>query len=41
MQYLKRTDVIISAVPQIEGLTAEDFIDYARERESILKYMPD
>ena len=38
---MKRTDIFISSVPHIEGLTVEDFLDYAREKPSIIKYLPD
>ena len=30
-----------SAVPQIEGLTIEDFMKFARDKPNILKYLPD
>lgn len=32
---------MVSAVPQIEGLTIEDFIKHARTKPAILKYLPD
>ena len=41
MQYIKRQAVKVSAVPQIEGLTIEDFIKYARKDQVLLKYLPD
>lgn len=31
----------VSAIPQIEGLTIDDFIKYARDKPNILKYLPD
>lgn len=31
----------VSAVPQIEGLTTEDFLDFAREKPSLMKFIPD
>jgi len=33
--------IMIAAVPQIEGLTVENFIAYARQKPSLLKYLPD
>lgn len=32
---------MVAAVPQIEGLTVEDFTEYARGKQNILKYLPD
>ena len=40
-QYLKRTEVKVAAVPQIEGLTVTDFLDYARKHQQLLNYLPD
>lgn len=31
----------MSAVPQIEGLTTEDFLDFAREKPSLMRFLPD
>lgn len=31
----------VSAVPQIEGLTTEDFLDHARKKPALLKLLPD
>ena len=31
----------VSAVPQIEGLTVQDFLEYARGKPQMLKYLPD
>ena len=31
----------MAAVPQIEGLTSEDFLNYAKERPPMLSYLPD
>jgi hypothetical protein len=31
----------VSAIPQIEGLTVEEFLKYARKNPTILKYLPD
>ncbi len=31
----------VAAVPQIEGLTIEDFLTYAREKPVLLKHLPD
>lgn len=31
----------IAAVPQIEGLTTEDFLNYARTKHDLLKLLPD
>ena len=31
----------VSAVPQIEGLTIEDFLDHARAKPQLLKCLPD
>ncbi|KEJ82421.1 hypothetical protein OXYTRIMIC_091 [Oxytricha trifallax] len=41
IQYLKRSEVMVAAVPQIEGLTADDFLDYAKNKPSLLSYLPD
>jgi hypothetical protein len=32
---------MVSAVPQIEGLTVEDILEFARGKASILKHLPD
>ncbi|KEJ82624.1 hypothetical protein OXYTRIMIC_511 [Oxytricha trifallax] len=32
---------MVAAVPQIEGLTADDFLDYAKNKPSLLSYLPD
>ena len=31
----------VAAVPQIEGLTIEDFLNYARKKAELMKYIPD
>lgn len=31
----------VAAVPQIEGLTIDDFLKYARLKPSLLKFLPD
>jgi len=31
----------VSAVPQIEGLTIQDFLEYAKGEPPMLKYLPD
>ena len=31
----------VSAVPQIEGLTIQDFLEYAKTKPDFLKYLPD
>lgn len=31
----------IAAVPQIEGLSVEEFLAYAREHSNLLKFLPD
>ena len=31
----------MAAVPQIEGLTVEDFLKLARKKPALLKYLPD
>lgn len=31
----------VAAVPQIEGLTTEDFLNYARKKDELLKFLPD
>ena len=31
----------VSAVPQIEGLTIEDFLKHARKKPTLLKHLPD
>ena len=41
LQYLNRDEVKVSAVPQIEGLTVHDFLDFAKNKPSLLKYLPD
>lgn len=33
--------MIVAAVPQIEGLTADDFLEYAERKPSLLAYFPD
>ena len=38
---MKREDVKVSAVPKIEGLTIEDFLDYASKKKSLLSYLPE
>ena len=40
-QYIKRSAVKVAAVPQIEGLTVEDFLTHARKKAPLLKYLPD
>ena len=41
LQYLRRNEVKVSAVPQIEGLTVQDFLQYAKKNQAFLKYLPD
>ena len=31
----------VSAVPQIEGLTVSDFLEYAKTKTQMLRYLPD
>ena len=31
----------VSAVPHIEGLTIQDFLDFARKKPSMLNFLPD
>lgn len=31
----------IAAVPQIEGLTVEDFLKHARNKPALLRFLPD
>lgn len=31
----------VSAVPHIEGLTVEDFLNYAKDKPNLLRYLPD
>jgi hypothetical protein len=31
----------VSAVPQIEGLTVQHFLEYAKKKPAMLKYLPD
>jgi len=38
---LKRQDVSIASVPQIEGLTRKDFEELASAKPSMKKYLPD
>lgn len=38
---MKRQSVKVSAIPQIDGLTAEDFLTLARQKQNISKYLPD
>lgn len=38
---IKRSAVKVAAVPQIEGLTIEDFLSYARKKPELLRYLPD
>jgi hypothetical protein len=38
---LKRTDINVSSVPHIEGLTVEDFLEYARNKPDLIKYLPE
>jgi len=33
--------VKITAIPHFEGLTVQDFLDYARKKPSLLKFLPD
>jgi hypothetical protein len=33
--------VKISAVPQIDGLTVEDFLTQAKKKPTLLRYLPD
>ena len=38
---MKRSVVKVAAVPYIEGLTMENFLNHARKKPSLLKYFPD
>lgn len=40
LQYISRKDIMIADVPHIDGLTVEDFLDYANDKDSIKKYLP-
>ena len=40
-KFIKRSAVKVSAVPQIEGLSVEDFLQYSRGKPELLKYLPD
>ena len=31
----------VAAVPQIEGLTVVDFLEYAKQSPNLLRYLPD
>lgn len=31
----------VAAVPQIEGLTVEDFLNHARKKPPLLRFLPD
>jgi hypothetical protein len=33
--------VKISAIPQVEGLTVDDFLNHARKKQEFLHYLPD
>jgi hypothetical protein len=33
--------VKVAVVPQIEGLSIEDFLEHARKKPELLKYLPD
>ena len=39
-QYINRKNVKVSAVPSIKGLAIEDFLNHARGKPDILKYLP-
>lgn len=41
MQYVRRSTVKVAAVPQIEGLTTEEFLAYAKDKPDLLKFLPD
>ena len=41
LQYIKRQNVKVAAVPQIEGLTVEDIIDFAKKKNIGMKFLPD
>ena len=38
---MKRQAVKVAAVPQIEGLTTDDFLTHARTKPTLLRYIPD
>ena len=38
---MRRDKVFVASVPQIEGLTFEDLLEYARGKQALLKYIPD
>ena len=41
IQYIKRQQVKVACVPQIDGLTIDDFQKYARKKPQLLKHLPD
>ena len=41
VQYIRRDKILVSAVPQIEGLTVEDMLDFARGKQAVLRHLPD
>ena len=41
LQYIKRSGVKVAAVPQIDGLTVEDFLTHARTKPLLMRFLPD
>ena len=41
VQYVGRSALKVAAVPQIEGLTIEDFLNHARTKPALMKCLPD
>jgi len=41
LQYIKRSAVKVAAVPLIDGWTIENFLEYARKKSAMLKFLPD
>ncbi len=33
--------MVLSAEPKIEGLTTDDYLTFAKEKSSLLKFLPD
>ena len=38
---MKRESVKVASVPHIEGLTIKDFMEYAKNKPTMLKHLPD
>ena len=41
LQYIKRSEVKVAAVPQIDGLTVEDFLKLVRDTLLLKRFIPD